>query len=155
VKRFLLILLCYVFCAIHSVYAEEVRKDVLLFNTAKDKEICNKVKEDIKDGFNTKQVVMTEIKLGHSACLVVKCAIEGGGDLKEVVTGAIEAGATSDVVARCSVDAGADPREVGDYIILAGLPDSAYLEPRGLEAREMGNLQGEEPGGGFLSPSVP
>jgi hypothetical protein len=153
-KKFVFIV-CAVFLTVHIAYAEEIIQDRLSFNSTKEKEICMSIKEAIKDGLNTKQVVMTAIKLGHSACLVVKCAIEGGGDLKEVVTGAIEAGAMSNVVARCSVDAGADPQEVGGYILIAGLPDSCYFEPQMLDEREIENPQGEETGGGFLSPSTP
>ena len=153
-KKFVFIV-CVAFLSVHLAYSAGLAQDRLSFNSSKEREICNSIQGAIKDGLNTKQVVVTGIKLGHSACLVVRCAIEGGGDLKEVITGAIEAGATSDVVSRCAVDAGADPQEVGGYILLAGLPDSCYLEPQRLEERELENPQGEETGGGFLSPSSP
>ena len=141
----------------HIAYAEVPPiKNMLSMNKAKEAEICNAIQKTIKDGFKTKDVVKTGIKLGHSVCLVIKCAIEGGGDLKEIVTGAIEAGATPNVVARCSVDAGADPKEVGGFIMLAGFPDVCYFEPQLLEETELdAPPYGENTEGGFLSPSTP
>ncbi len=155
-NRFFLIVLSLLFSA-HIAYAEAPPiKNILSINKGKEAEICYAIQKTIKDGFNTKDVVKTGIKLGHRACLVVKCAIEGGGNIKEVITGAIEAGATPDVVARCAVDAGADPKEVGGFIMLAGLPDVCYFEPQLLEEEEVEvSPWGENTEGGFLSPSTP
>jgi hypothetical protein len=131
-------------------------KNMLSMDKTKEAEICNAIQKAIKDGFKTKEVVKTGIKLGYRACLVIRCAIEGGGDLKEVITGAIEEGATPAVVSRCSVDAGADPKEVGGFIMLAGFPDVCYFEPQILGEDELNAPPyGENTEGGFLSPSTP
>lgn len=152
----LFFILLSLFLSAQIAYSEEPVKDILSSNVTKEQEICSAVKKTIQDGMNTKDVVQTGIKLGHSACLVVRCAIEGGGNLKEVITGAIEAGATSDVVSRCAVDAGADPKEIAGYILIAGLPDVCYFEPKRLEPEEIEvPSYGEDSAGGFLSPSTP
>ena len=155
-NKFFLILIFLLFTA-HIACAEAPPiKNMLSMNKAKEAEICDAIQKTIKDGFKTKEVVKTGIKLGYRACLVVRCAIEGGGDVKEVVTGAIEAGAPPNVVARCSVDAGADPKEVGGFIMLAGFPDVCYFEPQILGQEELNAPPyGENTEGGFLSPSTP
>jgi len=155
-NKFFFIIVSLLFTA-HIVLAEAPPiKNMLSVNNTKEAEICNAIQKAIKDGFKTKDVVKTGIKVGYRACLVVKCAIEGGGDVKEVVTGAIEEGATPAVVSRCSVDAGADPKEVGGFIMLAGFPDVCYIEPQILEETELdAPPYGENTEGGFLSPSTP
>ena len=136
-------------------YSEEPIKNALSINKTKEKEICSAIKKTIQDGLNTKDVVKTGIKLGHSACLVIKCAIEGGGSLKEVVTGAIEAGASADVVSRCCIDAGADPQDVAGFILIAGLPDVCFFEPQMLGPTEIEKPDDQDSAGGYLSPSTP
>jgi hypothetical protein len=141
-----------IFLLSNVVFAEEPIKDIPSLNNAKEKDICNAVKKTIQEGINTKDVVKTGIKLGHSACLIVKCAINGGGNVKEIVTAAIEAGATSDVVSRCAIDAGAEAKEVARWIMLAGVPGLCYIEPQTMEPIE---TPGGSSGGGYLSPSSP
>ena len=155
-NRFFFIVLSLIFSACIAYAEAPPIKNVLSINKGKEAEICHAIQKTIKDGFKTKDVVKTGIKLGHRACLVIKCAIEGGGNVKEVVTGAIEAGATPNVVARCAVDAGADPKEVGGFMMIAGLPDGCYFEPQRLEEEEVEVTPwGENTEGGFLSPSTP
>src|SRR4030042_314446 len=83
-NKYIFILLL-IFLLSNVVFAAEPIKDIPSLNNAKEKDICNAVKKTIQEGINTKDVVKTGIKLGHSACLIVKCAISGGGNVKEIV----------------------------------------------------------------------
>ena len=130
-------------------------KDVPSLKNLKEDQFCEAVKKSIQDGLDTKVVVQTGIKLGHKVCIVVKCAIEGGGLVEDVIIGAIEAGAPSDVVSKCAIDAGADPTKVAQFVSLAGIPGFCYLEPQEVEKIDIDIPGTDEPGGGFISPSVP
>jgi hypothetical protein len=107
-------------------------KEILAKNTVTEKNICGAVIKAIHDEVNTRTVVNTAIKLGHSTCLVVKCAVKGGGKLEDIVIGATDAGASTDVVSKCAIDGGADPLACATALNLAVAPNVCYFFPQGL-----------------------
>jgi hypothetical protein len=136
------------------VFAQDPVREKLSLNNPKEKDICTTVKKTINEGLNTKDIVKTGIQLGYSACLVIKCAIMAEGNLKDIVYGAIEGGTPPEVVARCATDAGAEAKDVAQYISSAGSPGFCYVQPEKLEKMEI-RAPGENPAGGFISPSIP
>ncbi|MDI6802208.1 MAG: hypothetical protein QMD01_09205 [Thermodesulfovibrionales bacterium] len=137
------IISCFVLAQNYVFAATGTVRDIISEKYASKKDICPVIKDTIKEGINTQEIVRTSIQMGYTACYVIKCAIIGGGNIEHIIYGAIEAGVTRDVVSRCSMEAGARPED-----ILPGLgytPPSAPLTPITINF----------PGGGTFSPSVP
>ncbi|MFZ5907429.1 MAG: hypothetical protein ACOYVJ_08500 [Nitrospirota bacterium] len=146
----------FAFCIIGypSVYAadgEQTVKDAIVKEFKDTKDICPVVKQVLKSGMDTREIVKSSIELGHDACLVVQCAIAGGGNIEQVISGALAAGATSDVCSRCAIEAGANPAEVAKALE-TGLGYSPPLAA-GLPTIEIG-LPGNARSGGVMSPST-
>lgn len=105
---------------------------------AKGNSICTVVKDLIKAGTTTGEVVEGAIVLGHPVCIVVRCAVEAGGKLEEIVVAAHRAGGSSDVIVSCALDGGADPEGLALALEKNGLTVMGYAPP---------------PGGYFYSPA--
>jgi hypothetical protein len=125
-----------------SVFAEDTVKNMVAKNYKETKDISLVVKKLIKEGVETKEVVMASIQLGHDACLVIRSAIEAEGNLEQIIAGALAGGATADVCSRCMVEAGIDPARV------------ALAFETGPSQIDIG-LPGHTRGGGFVSPHSP
>jgi hypothetical protein len=123
---------------------KETLKDRLNRQYRQTKDICPVVKNNLRDGFNTKEITRFSIELGHDVCLVMRCAIEANGNLEQIITGAIEAGTTSDVTSRCAMNAGADPKAIALYIPLPG-DKLTPIDP---------SIPGGDPGGRIMSPAT-
>lgn len=98
----------------HSLFAEESIEDTISEIFSDKRDICLVISSLVQERKNTKEVVITSIKMGYGACLVVKCAIQGGDNLEQILSGATEAGAKFDDISQCAIDAGAKPEEVVD-----------------------------------------
>ena len=116
----------------------------------KQEVFCQQIQDKIRNEQNVRNLVKTDIQIGHDACEEIKCSIKGSGDLQQVLCGASEAGTTKDVVSRCAIDAGADPKEVAailNNISETGLCNEMPEKPEVIDPPPSGGS------GGFISPS--
>jgi hypothetical protein len=125
-------------------------KEIITQRYEQEKDICKIVKDTIKEELEVKAIVRTCILLGHDPCLVVRCAIEANGGLEDIILGALQAGASEEVCSRCAIDSGADPLAVAE-IIERGFETEAPDPVAPLYTP----FPGADPGGGYLSPSLP